>query len=164
LENILIFTDASLNPKTKTGFGAYLVITKTELNNLSLDLINKNITIVQFEGLSIFALEIKTLLTALAFIKDNFKNITVSVYTDSQGISGLNRRRSRLENINFKSLNINDELKNAALYKEYFFYQDILSIETIKVKGHSNASGKNSIEKIFSLVDRASRKALRNYL
>ena len=38
---------------------------------------------------------------------------------------------------------------------------DILDCEFIKVKGHKKTAIKNEIDEIFTLVDRATRKALR---
>ncbi len=46
-------------------------------------------------------------------------------------------------------------------YREFFRKLDIFDCEFIKIKGHKKASLKNEIDEVFTLVDRATRKALR---
>ena len=55
-------------------------------------------------------------------------------------------------------------IKNHELYKDFFKRLDILDCEFIKVKGHKKTSVKTEIDEIFTLVDRATRKALRSFL
>jgi len=56
------------------------------------------------------------------------------------------------------------EINNSELYKDFFKKIDILDCQFIKVKGHKKASIKSEIDEIFTLVDRATRKALRAIL
>jgi len=152
-----IFTDASVNTKSKTGFGAYL-----ELTDLSVPYENlkNNIKTIKFENTSSSRIELQTLLYSLRQLKDTNKKITV--YTDSQTIKGLLSRRERLEKSNFIS-GKNKLLKNHDLYKEFYKFCDKNFIEVVKLTGHKKSMEKNYIDKIFSAVDKASRKALRSF-
>jgi len=47
------------------------------------------------------------------------------------------------------------------LYKEFYLLIDKFNCDFIKVTGHLASTEKNEIDKIFTLVDRASRNALR---
>ena len=163
-----IFTDASLNQKTNTGFGAYLILLNNEIENFSSEEMNHKVKLEKFFESSISKLEIKILIYALTELKNKFEDTDfyplITVYTDSQGITELNKRRQKLESSAFLSRNTKKELNNTALYKEFFVLQDKLNFKIIKVKGHSKTVEKSNIEKIFTLVDRASRKALRDII
>ena len=58
-----------------------------------------------------------------------------------------------LEKLEFSSTELDKKIK----IKRF----DILDCEFMKVKGHKKASMKNDIDEIFTLVDRATRSALR---
>jgi ribonuclease HI len=152
-----IFTDASVNTKSKTGFGAYL-----ELNDLSVpyDDLKNNIKTIKFENTSSSRIELQTLLHSLKQLEYTYKKITI--YTDSQTIKGLLSRRERLEKTNFIS-GKNKLLKNHDLYKEFYKVCDKNFIEIVKLTGHKKSSEKNYIDTIFTIVDKASRKALRSF-
>jgi len=48
------------------------------------------------------------------------------------------------------------------LYQDFYRLTDELNIEVKKVTGHKKTSTKDNIDRLFTLVDRASRKALRD--
>ncbi len=50
------------------------------------------------------------------------------------------------------------------IYKKFFKITDRIDCEFIKVKGHKKSSTKNEIDNIFTLVDKATRNALREYI
>ena len=152
---IYLFTDGSVNPQSGIGFGAYLLLEKKEFLSSELE---KKINIKKFDNTSSTQLELETLLWALDDI--NLKNFKIVVYTDCQNIIGLNERRDRFEKNNYMTAK-GSVIKNHELYKDFFKRLDILDCEFIKVKGHKKASVKNEIDKIFTLVDRATRMALR---
>ena len=152
---IYLFTDGSVNPQSGIGFGAYLLLEKKEFLCTELD---EKIKIRKFDNTSSTKLELETLLWALNDV--SLKNFKIVVYTDCQNIIGLGGRRDRFEKNNYmtgKAVLI----KNHELYKDFFKSLDILDCEFIKIKGHKKASVKNEIDEIFTLVDRATRKALR---
>ena len=84
------------------------------------------------------------------------------MYTDSQNILGLRGRRERFEKNEYRSKN-NLLLKNHELYKEFFRLSNRMGFEIVKVQGHKVANKKDNIDRLFTLVDRASRNALRKY-
>ena len=155
MKKIKLFTDSSVNPQEKIGFGSFLIL---EEKNISFEEMKKNIKIKRFENTSSTKLELQTLLWALKEIND--KNIIIEVYTDCQNIIGLQDRREKLEKNNFHSSS-GKLMNNHELYKDFFEKIDELNLTFIKVKGHKKNSLKDEIDTIFNLVDKASRNALR---
>ncbi len=156
MKKIKLFTDSSVNPQEKIGFGSFLIL---EEKNISFEEMKKNIKIKRFENTSSTKLELQTLLWALDEIDDT--KVLIEVYTDCQNIIGLEDRRKRFEINDYKSSK-NKLINNHELYKDFFEKTDKLNIILIKVKGHKKNSLKNEIDTIFNLVDKASRNALRN--
>lgn len=155
MPELLLFTDGSVNSKSKIGYGAYLAVSDPEL---SLDELNAEVKVQRFEQTSSTKLELQTLLWALKDIQTS--GYKVIVYTDSQNIIGLPQRRERLEQNDYRS-NKNIRLNNFELYQEFYQLIDQLDCKLVKMLGHQPSRQKNDIEKFFTLVDRASRKALR---
>lgn len=147
-----LFTDCSVSPKTHTGVGGYLYL--EDRNEATED----SIELKSFENVSSTELELRTLLWAL----NSIENLTegLLIFTDSQNIVGLLDRRERLEQKEFRNAT-GKVLKHAEIYQEFFQLSDKLNFEVIKVRGHSRKSEKTNLERIFSLLDRATRKELR---
>jgi len=152
---LYLFTDASVNPQTRLGYGSYLVMDE---NKLLADVLFEDIRSKRFEDTSSTKLELQTLLWALE--ECDIQDTKLIVYTDCQNIIGLNNRREKLEKSNYTS-KTNKQIKNHILYKEFYKKMDLINVEFIKVKGHKKKSDKDKIDKIFTLVDKASRLALR---
>jgi ribonuclease HI len=157
MNSIKLFTDSSVNPQEKIGFGAYLKILDENISFLEMKNIIKT---KRFEDTSSTKLELQTLLWALDEIEDNS---FIEVYTDCQNIIGLEDRRKKLEANDYKSSK-GKLMNNHELYKLFFEKIDNLNIVFIKVKGHKKSSLKDNIDDIFNLVDKASRNALRENL
>ena len=163
-----LFTDVSLNPKLKVGFGAYLVIPSSFLEIpperiIRSDLVEQ-IKLRRFDVTSSTKLEVQTLLWALEDFQKELSGSrfgTLDVYSDSQCVTGLLRRRSQLEINGFCSKGTNRTAKNACLYRKFYEFHDILGFEIIKVAGHSRSCSHDSIHRIFSFVDKEARKALK---
>lgn len=153
--HIYLFADGSVNPQSGVGFGAYLLLDKLEFFDAVLE---KKINIKKFNNTSSTKLELETLLWALN--DTNLKNFQIVIYTDCQNIISLKERRDRFEKNNYIT-GKGKQIKNHELYKSFYKRLDILDCEFIKVKGHKKISVKNEIDEIFTLVDRATRKALR---
>ncbi|WOO43017.1 ribonuclease HI [Rubellicoccus peritrichatus] len=153
MNNLILFSDGSVNTQRKIGYGAYFVV-----NDLSLNPADAEIKLKRFEHTSSTKLELQTLLWALKEIKPLTSSVTV--YTDSQNIVGLPGRRHRLEQNNYYSKN-NKRLNNYELYQEFFNMIDQVDCNFLKVTGHLPSKLKNRIDRLFSLVDKASRNALR---
>jgi len=155
---IYLFTDGSVHPQSKVGFGAYLLLEKKEFTSSELE---QKINIKKFNNTSSTKLELETLLWALNEVF--LKNFKIIIYTDCQNIIGLNARRDRFEKNNYVTSKGN-VIQNHELYKEFYKRIDTLDCEFIKIKGHKKISEKNEIDEIFTLVDRATREALRKII
>lgn len=154
-KNLLLFIDGSVNTKAKVGYGAYLEVWDKDL---SPDIPKSSIKVKRFKNTSSTQLELQTLLWAL----DEIETVSdkVIVYTDSQNIFNLQGRRERLEKNDFKSMN-NQPLHHHELYRQFYKMMDHLDCDIVKVKGHQPTIHKGAIERLFTLVDRASRKAMK---
>ena len=155
MEELMLFTDGSVNNHSNIGYGAYLTVPK---GGLSFDSLKTRVKVRAFENTSSTKLELQTLLWALNDIQA--LGSRVIVYTDSQNIMSLQGRRDRFEQKDYRSKN-NRRLNNYELYQEFYRMTDQLNCEFVKVLGHPVSKQKDDIDRLFTLVDRASRKALR---
>ena len=153
--NLMLFTDGSVHAKSNIGYGAYLAVPGGELK---LDSLKTRVRVRKFEHTSSTKLELQTLLWALSEIQA--VGSRVIVYTDSQHILGLRGRRDRFEKNDFRSKK-NRRFNNDELYQEFYRMTDPLDCEFIKVHGHQKSNQKDDIDRLFTLVDQASRNALR---
>jgi len=119
------------------------------------------VKIKRFENTSSTKLELQTLLWALHEIPPTSQQLII--YTDAQNIIGLPARRKRLEQNNYRTAK-NKLLRNHELYRSFYQLLDKLNFELVKIKGHLPSKEKDNLARLFSLVDKASRKALRKAL
>jgi len=159
MHHLQVFTDGSVNSLLKVGYGAYLVVSD---QSMSIDILKERVKTKRFEQTSSTKLELQTLLWSLneTIALTDKNDITLSLYTDSQNIIGLPDRRSGLEQNHYLSSK-NKMLNNYALYQEFYRLTSSVKCKLVKVVGHQVSSEKNRIDKLFSLVDKASRRALR---
>ena len=155
-KTVKLFCDGSVNPQEKIGFGAYFIL---EDDGKNFDEVKDSIKIKRFENTSSTKLELESLLWALE--DENIQNKTIIVYTDCQNVLGLENRRKKLESNNYIS-STGKIIRNHELYKRFYILIDNLDCSFQKVKGHKKSSLKDEIDKFFNLVDKESRKALRN--
>ncbi len=155
MNELMLLTDGSVNTQSNIGYGAYLAVSE---RRLSLDSLRTCVKVRRFEHTSSSKLELQTLLWALSDIQA--LGIKVIVYTDSQNIMGLQGRRDRFEQNDYRSKK-NQRLNNYELYQEFYRMTDQLDCELVKVRGHQISNQKDDIDRLFALVDRASRNALR---
>jgi ribonuclease HI len=153
---IQLFIDGSVNNQSKIGYGAYLLVPEEDI---LLEELKPMVRVKRFEHTSSTKLELQTLLWALEEI--HIKGSKITVYTDSQNIIGLLGRRERLVQNNYISKS-NKLVNHHDLYKEFFRVVDLINCEFVKVKGHLVSKEKDNVDRLFTLVDRASRNALRN--
>ena len=151
----MLFTDGSVNTQSNIGYGVYLAVSE---RGLSLNSVRPSVKVRRFEHTSSTKLELQTLLWALNDIQA--LGSKVIVYTDSQNIMGLQGRRDRFEQNDYRSKK-NKRLNNYELYQEFYRVIDHLDCELVKVRGHQVSNQKDDISKLFTLVDRAARRALR---
>jgi len=144
-----------LNPKSNIGYGAYLAVSEFDL---SMDSLKKLVKVRRFEQTSSTKLELQTFLWALSDIDALGRKVIL--YTDSQNIIGLHKRRKRFEQNDYRSKK-NRRIRNYKLYQEFYRITDQLECELNKVRGHLVSNQKDDIDRLFTIVDRASRNALR---
>ncbi len=155
MDELVLLTDGSVNSQSNIGYGAYLAVSE---HGLSLDSLRAHVKVRRFERTSSTKLELQTLLWALRDIQP--VGGKVIVYTDSQNIMGLQGRRERFEQNNYRSKK-KRRLNNYELYQEFYRMTDQLNCKFVKVSGHQVPNQKDDIDRLFTLVDRASRNALR---
>ena len=167
MKDFALFTDASVNPILKIGVGACLVLPASFLNvpfpEIETNEITRQIVFRRFEDTSSTKLELETVLWALGEQRKRSKG-RLNLYTDSQCISGLLKRKSGLQGRDFLSRKTNLPLRNAPLYRQFYAFHDKLAFKIIQVDGHSKASVRNTAHRIFSIVDREARKALKLWI
>jgi ribonuclease HI len=156
MNDLMLFIDGSVSSKSNIGFGAYLSV---PYNEISLYSPETHVKLKRFENTSSTKLELQTLLWAINDIQASGKKILI--YTDSQNIISLLKRCDRLKQNNYYSKK-KIRLKNYELYQEFYAQIEELNCEFIKVQGHKVLSNKDYIDRFFTVVDRASRKALRD--
>jgi len=154
MDELILLTDGSVNAQSNIGYGAYLAFSEPEL---SLDSLRTRVKVRRFEHTSSTKLELQTLLWALSDIQALGRKLIV--YTDSQNIMGLQGRRDRFEQNDYRSKK-NIRLNNYELYQKFYRMIDQLDCELVKVRGHQVSNHKDDIDRLFTLVDRASRNAL----
>ena len=155
MDELILLTDGSVNTQSKIGYGAYLAVSERELSQ---DSLRTRVKVKRFEHTSSTKLELQTLLWALSDIQA--LGSKVIVYTDSQNIMGLQGRRDRFEQNDYRSKK-NIRLNHYELYQDFYRMIDQLDCELVKVHGHQVSNQKDNIDRLFTLVDRASRNALR---
>ncbi len=162
MSHFYLLTDGSVHSQSKVGYGAYLVLSDL---NMSVDDLKETVNLKRFEPTSSSKLELQTLLWALndMIMFSESDNMKLTVYTDSQTIVKLPGRRDHLEHRQYESRHHN-RLHQADLYQAFFRLTDRLSCEFVKVVGHQASGNKDKIGHLFSLVDQAARRALRNEL
>jgi ribonuclease HI len=156
VNEFILFTDGSVDTKSNIGYGAYLLVSENEMFS---DVLLPKVKLKRFENTSSTKLEMQTVLWALSEVSE-FEG-KIIVYTDSQNIAGLMNRRERLGKNDFQSKK-GRGMNHAELYRQFFRITDLLNCEFRKVEGHKRTTDKNNIDRLFTLVDMASRNAVRN--
>ncbi len=163
---ISVFTDGSAHPQLKVGVGAYILITEP-LDYISLTdmkLLSGRITFREFRDTSSTKLEVSTVIWALNELIKQYDTEAlprITLYTDSQTVTGLPGRRQKLEAENFISRNKGVPLKNTSLYREFYKLNDKLNFKVVKLKGHTKSAKRSTEQEIFSYLDRSVRGHLR---
>jgi ribonuclease HI len=171
MNSYALFSDVSLSPIQKLGIGAYLIIPYSTLatapDSLETLKITERIVMKKFKNTSSTELEVKTVLWALADYKDTLHTSgqdILTVYSDSQCISGLMKRRSGLVHTDFHGKKSNRLLKNASLYRMFYGLLDEIDFKVVKVRGHSRSDSHDTVHRIFSIVDRKVRHELKVWI
>ncbi|MEJ2683374.1 MAG: GIY-YIG nuclease family protein [Candidatus Sulfobium sp.] len=166
-EDLTLFTDVSVSPGLRLGVGAYVVLSASFLEALSGALGRTETTgrlkVRWFEGASSTRLELQTVLWALAETPPG-PHGSLTIYSDSQCVSGLLGRKFRLMSEGFLSKKTNRPLGNASLYRAFYEFHNESGFRVVKVKGHSRSRARDIVHRVFSFVDREARKAPKIWL
>jgi len=166
-KDFALFTDVSVSPVLKLGVGAYVIIPASFLEASSGVIAKPQITgrikVRRFEETSSTRLELQTVLWALTENRQG-PHGNLTIYSDSQCVSGLLNRKPRLLAGGFLSKKTNRQLGNASLYRTFFELHDELGFHVVKVDGHSGTRIRDAVQRIFSFVDKEARKALKTWL
>lgn len=167
MKDFALFTDVSVNPVLKLGVGACLVLPASFLDvpfpGIEKSEITGRITLRRFEATTSTKLEIETVLWALGGHWKRSKG-RLNLYTDSQCISGLLKRKPGLLAGDFISRTTNLQLRNAPLYRRFYALHDEFAFKVIKVDGHSKTQARDTAHRIFSIVDWEARRALKLWM
>lgn len=150
-----LFIDGSLDPKSKIGIGACLLLTSDQITQIKE---HNNIHFRTFRQTTSNKLELQTLLWALKRYQDKAEEFII--YTDSQTVITLPARIERIKKNNFRS-KAGRLLNNHREYLEFFKEIKSTKHSFVKIKGHQRSKDKSLIDHIFSQVDKAARKKLR---
>jgi len=167
MKDFVLFTDVSADPELRIGIGACLVLRAYYLDipfsKIVTSEITGRITLRRFEDTSSTKLELETVLWAIGEHRKRSKG-KLCLYTDSQCILGLLKRKPVLLGRDFLSRTTNLPLRNAPLYRRFYALHDELGFEVIKVDGHSKTCVRDTAHRIFSIVDREARRALKLWM
>ena len=152
-QTVFLFSDGSVNNQTKVGYGAYLLTPSLDIEPSEY---SYRVRVKRFENTSSSQLEIETFLWAISECPE----VSIKAFSDSQTLIRLPERRQQLEAQDYCSKS-GKPLNHGRLYRDFFQISDRLSLTLAKVKGHSPTNQQQRRERIFALVDRASRTALR---
>ena len=142
-----IFVDSSVDHKKNKSVGCWVAVYDLERD---LDVIAENIQHIFLQSNSSTSAELETIKHILSNVTSNGKH-QINLYTDCSRLVKL------YENKSFKKNN-----KNADIYKELLDLFDELNVKVIKLKGHLKKELQiDKKQQIFSLVDKRSRKMMR---
>ncbi len=164
---MVLFADVSVNPVKKIGVGAYLAIPAAILDEgpraIDSTELADRIALQRFEDTSSTKLELQTVLWALQEQGTASKG-KLTIYTDSQCVSGLLARREVLVSKHFHSGRTQRPLRNAVLYRSFYEMHDMLGFDVIRLEGHTRSRARDTVHRVFSCVDRKARKALKIWM
>ncbi len=170
MSRFALFTDVSVNPQLKLGIGGFLLVPVAFLEGEPHDIkqseVAARLKITSFADTSSTKLEVQTVLWALEESRDKLIGSapgSLQIYTDSQCVFGLVKRRASMIKNGYNSKRTGQPLTNAILYREFYAAYDLLGFQLVKLPGHSRASAHDTVQRIFSYVDRGVRKALSRY-
>ncbi len=166
-----LFTDISLDPRSRIGVAGCLLLPMGFLDTLPHDIdrseLSAKLCCKRFTDTSSTKLELQAVLWGVELYRTlvpDHERCGLRLYTDSQCVSGLPARRERLEGSAYCAARSGRLLANAELYAQLFAAGDELGFEIVKVAGHSRSSSHDSVQRIFSIVDRGARRTLKLWL
>ena len=168
LQSSALFTDISVDPRSRIGVAGCLLLSIEFLDTPPHDIdrgeLSGKLLCRRFTDTSSTKLELQAVLWGVELYRTMVpyhERCGLRLYTDSQCVSGLEARRERLEESDYRAARSGRQLANADLYAKLFAAKDELGFEILKVAGHSRSSSHDSVQRIFSIVDRGARRTLK---
>ena len=147
---IKIITDGSASPKY--GFGAWASYIVTASEEIILQDTERNTTQ--------HVMELKAVLKSLEYIQSTFNNVSgIEVYTDSEYVVGLLKRKDKLVNNNYQTRK-GKEVRHKEFILLLYEWLNHFNIQMQRVKGHAK-KGRSKITDYHREVDKLSRKLVR---
>lgn len=172
MDTILIFSDAATSSKMNMAVGAFLCLNRKNMQDYAEfsieDLYSKLVNSVMYQKYnskkSTWS-EIKIVIDALNYLNNSQSIRKIEIYTDCQSLCDLlGKRKKTLQKNNYLT-RTGKIINNADLYKELYTISEKFQIDTFKIKGHNSKSNRTILqEKIFSILDKLSRKKMRSLL
>ena len=151
MKSLTIYTDGSCNHSH--GIGGWAAIVRIGEQKLVLKGKELNTTHQR--------MELTAVLRALEYLELNqLSTLPVKVYTDSQYVINLQKRRPKLVQTKFVTKK-NLPIRNVDLVEKILDYVDKLNIEFLKVEAHQKVS---EIENLNREVDKLARSIVREHL
>ncbi len=167
MNSFALFTDVSLNPQQRSGIGGYLLLPLSFLENaphaIDQGELAARLKLKMFTETTSTKLEVQTVLWAVENSREELKGSAfgeLMIFTDSQCVVGLLDRRAGLIAANFVAKRSGRPLANAPLYRAFYEAHDRFGFQLRKVAGHASTNSHDTVQRIFSCVDREVRKAL----
>ena len=167
MNHFLLFTDASVSASKGSGVGASLVLHHDDFKKLpkneSLEpILSEDIQVHRFNTCKANVAELMTFISALQGFDLKLPG-SIDAFSDSKTLLDLvYNRRARLEACGFRKRN-GELLNHHELYKRLLDVVDKQPVQIHKVRGHMPArSIVDDIDRVFRVVDKAARKALRS--
>jgi hypothetical protein len=167
MNRFALFTDVSVNPRRRLGIGGYLLVPVSFLEQEPRDIeqgeVAALIRVGRFAETSSTKLEVQTVLWAVEDSREGLAGAapgSLRIHTDSQCVAGLMGRRAGLTDGDFVARRSGRPLAQAPLYRAFYEAYDRLGFQLVKVTGHARTDSHDTVQRIFSYVDREVRKAL----
>lgn len=169
-DTVFVFIDAATSPQAFTAIGAFICLEQQQINEidkLTIESLSKHLASMvsyrKYTSNKSTWSEIKTAIHALNAIYEKTQFVgKVEIYTDCQNLCDLmGVRKEKLLKNNFMSKR-GKVFQHANLYKELYGLVENRHVNVFKVKGHHTSYRKLTWqERIFSVLDKLSRKKLR---
>ena len=151
MKSLTIYTDGSCNHSHGIGGWAAIVL----MGEQKLVLKGKELNTTHQR------MELTAVLRALEYLELNqLSTLNIKVYTDSQYVTNLQNRRSKLEAKNFLTKK-NLLIRNVDLVEKLLSYIDKMNIQFIKVEAHQKVSEMKNLNRE---VDKLARSVVRKNL
>ena len=147
---IIIYTDGSCNPKHGVGAWASLLFVDE----------SKVVLTGTEEQTTHQRMELQAVIKSFEYLaKANLLQRVMELYTDSQYVTGLSRRKVKLKASGFMTKK-NVPIRNSDLVRILIEYSEMMNVHFIKVKAHQNNDDQNRNRE----VDLLARKIVREHI